>query len=369
LGKRLRQQGALPEAEAVRYMQQVGDGLRVIHQKGRLHRDIKPQNIMVRANTQEAVLIDFGIAREFLPDVTQTHTAILTPGFAPIEQYDDQARRGEFTDVYALAATLSALITGENPQPSFMRAVRDRFKVPNNCSAAVRTAIKEGMALQSENRPKTVTAWLNLLQPPKPRFKVPAQYQRLAKLLEAGDWQGADQETQKQMLTVVNRTDKALLDRESILENLENVSFEDVQMLLLPPSAGYCLSLEDIENFPCEDLRTIDQLWVYYSQGRFGFSVQKQIYQALGGTRRLHKTREYERQLWKAFGEKVGWKEKDGKWLYYQDLTFNTSAKRGHLPVYPADPGCPATRPGMHLFRVVSQWYSSFISRLMDCGL
>ncbi|MDB9493647.1 serine/threonine-protein kinase [Spirulina major CS-329] len=307
LGKRLRQQGALPETEAVRYMQQVGDGLRVIHQKGRLHRDIKPQNIMVRANTQEAVLIDFGIAREFLPDVTQTQTAILTPGFAPIEQYNEQARRGEFTDVYALAATLSTLITGANPPPSFTRVVKDCFQVPQNCSAAVRAAIEQGMAIPPEDRPKTVTAWLKLLpspkvqpqqSPPQPQpspLQVPARYQRLAELLKAGDWRGADEETYKQTLAVANCIEEG------------------------------CLDIESIEKFPCEDLRAIDQLWVHYSKGRFGFSVQKRIYQALGGTR------EYDPKVWAAFGDAVGWRK--GESWFAEDLTFNTKADKGHLPV------------------------------------
>ncbi|MDB9496304.1 serine/threonine-protein kinase [Spirulina major CS-329] len=295
LGQRLRQHGKLSEADAVRYVQQVGAGLAVIHQKGRLHRDIKPQNIMVRANRDEAVLIDFGVAREFLPDVTQTQTAILTPGFAPIEQYDEQARRGEFTDVYALAATLSALVTGASPPPSFMRVINDRFQVPQNCSAAVRAAIEQGMAIPPEDRPKTVTAWLLLLQPSTPRLQVPARYQRLAELLKAGDWRGADQETSKQMLVVANRTEESWLD------------------------------VKSIDNFPCEDLRAIDQLWVHYSKGRFGFSVQKRIYQALGGTR------QYDEQVWEAFGDAVGWR--NGKsWLYYKDVTFNTRAQEGHLP-------------------------------------
>ncbi|MBP0016279.1 MAG: GUN4 domain-containing protein [Cyanobacteria bacterium SBLK] len=43
------------------------------------------------------------------------------------------------------------------------------------------------------------------------------------------------------------------------------------------------LNVQSIDNFPCEDLREIDQLWIHYSKGRFGFSVQKRIYQGLGG--------------------------------------------------------------------------------------
>ncbi len=86
------------------------------------------------------------------------------------------------------------------------------------------------------------------------------------------------------------------------------------------------LTFEDIENFPCEDLRKIDQLWVKYSNGKFGFSVQKQIYQSLGGTK------EYDPEVWQAFGDKVGWR-KEVFWLDYKDLTWDISTPyEGHLP-------------------------------------
>jgi hypothetical protein len=87
--------------------------------------------------------------------------------------------------------------------------------------------------------------------------------------------------------------------------------------------AGW-LDTESIKKFPCEDLRTIDQLWVEYSNGRFGFSVQKRIYQSLGGTR------EYNWEVCAKFGDKVGWRKK-AEWLYYyEDLTFYEEA---HLPM------------------------------------
>ena len=95
---------------------------------------------------------------------------------------------------------------------------------------------------------------------------------------------------------------------------------------------GY-LRQEDIDNFPCEDLRTIDQLWVKYSNERFGFSVQKRIYQSLGGTR------SYDRKIWENFGDQVGWRvggswfwRVGGNWLEYKDLKFNQTAPVGHLP-------------------------------------
>jgi|GEM_PF-4594936 GUN4-like. len=76
------------------------------------------------------------------------------------------------------------------------------------------------------------------------------------------------------------------------------------------------LRVEDIEKFPCSDLRTIDELSVKYSDGKFGFSVQKKIYQSLSGTK------EYDQIAYRSFGDKVGWRQ-GGKWLSYSNLTFS----------------------------------------------
>jgi serine/threonine protein kinase len=171
LWKRVKSRGCLSEAEALRYIRQIGEALIVVHDKGLLHRDLKPQNIMLRSpqsplikGGEEAVLIDFGIAREFIPNLTQTHTWALTPGFAPIEQYDEQEHRGEFTDVYALAATLYCLLTAKVPPPSPNRVLRDSLVVPDNISDLVKQAILKGMVLQPKNRPQSVTEWLRLFE-------------------------------------------------------------------------------------------------------------------------------------------------------------------------------------------------------------
>ena len=86
------------------------------------------------------------------------------------------------------------------------------------------------------------------------------------------------------------------------------------------------LRVEDIEKFPCSDLRTIDQLWVKYSDGKFGFSVQKKIYQSLGGTK------EYDEKVYCSFGDKVGWRQ-GRKWLSELQLTFSLDTHFvEHLP-------------------------------------
>lgn len=167
LGSFVENQGVLSETEALRYIQQIGSALTVVHDNGLLHRDIKPQNIMLRSGKSEAVLIDFGIAREFSQNLTQTHTQMLADGFAPIEQYDKRAKRGAFTDVYALAATLYSVLTGELPTISPMRAIGTELaeakKINSSISDKVNQAIIKGMELKPENRSQSINEWLSLL--------------------------------------------------------------------------------------------------------------------------------------------------------------------------------------------------------------
>ncbi|MBC1197745.1 GUN4 domain-containing protein [Microcystis aeruginosa BLCCF158] len=149
-------------------------------------------------------------------------------------------------------------------------------------------------------------------------------YSKLRDLLKAEKWKEADEETLRVMLAVAKREKEGWL------------------------------RVEDIDNFPCADLRTIDQLWVKYSNGRFGFSVQKRIYQGLGGTR------EYNREIWEKFGDKVGWR-KGGSWtIGNKDITFDKSAPEtpeGHLP------WCDKTWLGRR------GDVSSLASRLVDCNI
>lgn len=156
----------LSEAIAIRYIRQVGAALQVVHANGLLHRDVKPQNVMLRQETDQAVLIDFGIAREFTLGTTQTHTSIISTGYAPPEQYLAQAQRSPTTDVYGLAATLYSLLTAHVPVPSILR---DRQPMPAprdlvpSLTAATNQAVIRGMALDTPHRPATIADWLNLL--------------------------------------------------------------------------------------------------------------------------------------------------------------------------------------------------------------
>ncbi|GAP96774.1 bifunctional serine/threonine-protein kinase/formylglycine-generating enzyme family protein [Leptolyngbya sp. NIES-2104] len=194
--------GVLPEAKALKYIQQIGQALTIVHAQGLLHRDIKPDNIIVRSHTDEAVLIDFGIARGFKPGSTQTDTPNLTPGYAPFEQYNEPAQRGPYTDVYALAATLYELVTGQLPIEALGRAVEfaryksDSLRSPKSINPKIsdRTnrAILKGLAIKANDRPQTMQVWLNLLEPPvvispaKPLVKPSINRQQFLKLIGFG---------------------------------------------------------------------------------------------------------------------------------------------------------------------------------------
>lgn len=172
----LSQRGSpLQEAEALHYIHQICKALVFIHKKRLLHRDIKPQNIMVRKATNDAVLIDFGIARDFLPESTQSITVSYTKNYAPPEQRRRTHIPGNYTDIYGLAATLYYLLTKKPPTDSLERQHEDleepqKKKINHNISKRVNEAILWGMELDFKKRPQTVEEWLEFLNPVKVKF-------------------------------------------------------------------------------------------------------------------------------------------------------------------------------------------------------
>lgn len=306
LAGHLEDNGILSEEKALPIIQQVGDALSFVHKQNLTHLDVKPQNIMLRKRGLSAVLIDFGLARQVTtPGKLRTNSNSGTECYAPLELLEKRAELGSYTDVYSLAATLYVMLTGELPFPSQFRKQNIPLTPPkqhnDKISDRVNAAIIKGMELEPQNRPQSVQEWLDLVMPKPVAAEttrvisaVGMDYYKLRNLLAAGKWKEADEETARVMLKVAGR------EKEGFLH------------------------IESINKFPCEDLRTIDQLWVQYSDGRFGFSVQKRIYQSLRGTR------EYDYKILKAFGDQVGWPV-NRKWLD-QDQKFNIKAPEAHLP-------------------------------------
>lgn len=318
------------EAEVVDILLQVARGLDYLHREKRLiHRDVKPGNIL-RCQEQWK-LSDFGLSRQ-MSDKSQSRTGNIAGSiaFMPPEAFGNESVVSTAWDMWSLGILGAALVDGgrlpfnyQSEMDLMLKIYQGDVKLPTripeqlapvvtNCLLKDRS--KRWSAAQVieylSNRQNTTIApkASSIPQPVSPEIQLKSDvgmdYSKLRDLLKAGKWKEADKETTRVMLAVAKREKKGWLD------------------------------VEHIDNFPCADIRTIDQLWVKYSDGRFGFSVQKRIYQSLGGTG------EYSEKIWEKFGDKVGWRKGSERllyWMYYSEnnITFDKyKAPEGHLPWY-----------------------------------
>lgn len=186
-------------------------------------------------------------------------------------------------------------------------------------SQLISSSVEGADNIQSQSRDKTDDL----------RSERGIDYTHLRDLLAQGKWKEADQETLSVMLKAANREKEA------------------------------CLDIESIKNFPCTDLYTIDQLWITYSNGRFGFSVQKCIWENVGG-----QPGEYDEEAIKQLGSRIGWRKKllgfvnYETWLNYSEITFNLNAPSGHLPL----------TGGMNGLWDGVERDTSFFSRIKSCN-
>lgn len=150
-------------------------------------------------------------------------------------------------------------------------------------------------------------------------------FTQLETFLKNGQWREADEETYRLMLQIAGK------------------------------EADQWLSVEDIENFPCEDLCTIDKLWVDYSKGKFGFSVQKKVWMDCSGV-----PGENNWDVYNKFGDQVGWR-RGGNWLSYDELTFYyEEVEHAHLPAWWQS----GQRRGL-----MGRAYSFLAQRLVTCNI
>lgn len=150
-------------------------------------------------------------------------------------------------------------------------------------------------------------------------------YSELKHLLAEKQWKQADQETARIMYLAAQLSILALLDEDE-QEELLSLNLEEISQEL----ASQELDDNSIQNFPCEDLNTLDKLWIEHSDEKFGFSIQKEIYQGLGGTHAFNG------EIRDKFGNQTGWrvcKNDQYSWrrsdLFIYDFE---KAPRGHLP-------------------------------------
>ena len=157
------------EAWCRKILRQILQALEMLYTVKILHRDISPDNIIVQANG-DAVLLDFGSARQIIGDMTKGLTVILKPGYAPVEQYagDASLEQGPFTDIYALAAVMYFAILKEAPPSSIARMIKDpvtplQVQAPQGYSASFLAAIDKSLAVLSQDRPQSIDQLRDLL--------------------------------------------------------------------------------------------------------------------------------------------------------------------------------------------------------------
>ncbi|MEA2846918.1 MAG: hypothetical protein QOG78_2199 [Rhodospirillaceae bacterium] len=173
----------LPTDDVRRLADGLLSGLGAVHAQGFLHRDIKPANIIIRRDGVP-ILVDFGAARQAMGSRTRSLTGMLTPQYAPIEQYALDGKQGPWSDIYSAAAVLYHAIAGQAPPDAAARVGKDPYRPlaeteGDRFAPAFLAAIDRAMAFAPADRPQSVEAWSALFGAALPKVQ-DAPTQRLA---------------------------------------------------------------------------------------------------------------------------------------------------------------------------------------------
>jgi len=179
------QRNPFPTEQALRAMlAPLLDGLEKVHAAGFLHRDIKPDNIFIRKDGGP-VLIDFGSARQAVAGASQALTTIVSPGYAPFEQYTTSAEQGPWSDIYSLSGVLYFAATGQSPPDAITRMKSDALTqglggARMRYSGPFVDAIGWGLVLEEAGRPRNVSQWREVLFGQRAMAQQPVAAQRMA---------------------------------------------------------------------------------------------------------------------------------------------------------------------------------------------
>ena len=164
--------GTIPAPELLRKLEPVIRDLAYLHQRGVLHRDISPDNLMWMPNGT-IKLLDFGSARSM--ENGKSMTVLLKEGFSPVEQYRSKGQ-GPYTDVYSMAATIYFCTTGKIPPGAIERLENDNIRSPillgANLTVEQETAILWGLSIQPKARPQTMKQFYKALYRQAPRQRM-----------------------------------------------------------------------------------------------------------------------------------------------------------------------------------------------------
>lgn len=163
----LAENGALTESKAKQYVKQIAEALEYVHHRSINHLDVKPANIMIRKSDDKAILIDFGLSKQYDVAGNQTSTTPvgISHGYAPMEQYNlgGVSKFSPQTDIYSLGATLYKLVSNVTP-PQASDVLNDGLpELPISISLRTRNCVKAAMTPRRSERPKNISDFLTLL--------------------------------------------------------------------------------------------------------------------------------------------------------------------------------------------------------------
>lgn len=323
----LHTQGAFSESQIRELLLDLLPVLQFIHEREVIHRDVKPDNIIRRRAVEipdgwQLVLVDFGASKIVTSaNIAKTGTFIGSAEYTAPEQLRGKALY--VSDIYSLGATCIHLLTNTSPFDLY-NDIEDKWiwrqYLKEPISEALGAILDRMLAKATNNRFSSATAVLEVLNRKSSIVSIGSNtsseisetnsvgdYASLKEFLTVGNWQEADRETS----AIVRRLTGTARVRD--------------------------INKKDIETFPCTDLQELDRLWKYYSNNRFGFSIQKDIWISLDGIL-YYDARNYWKfaETYIKFAERIGWAKKfwfaDSRWLKYKDLNFSIDAPKGHLP-------------------------------------
>ncbi len=326
-GKNLQQEletvGQFNETQIWELLNDLLPVLEFLHSQQVIHRDIKPENIIRRPDSSEKkgelVLVDFGAAKYAIPNsLAVTGTVIGSAGYAAPEQAVGKAMFA--SDIYSLGVTCIHLLTQVEPFELFdvsendwvwrdflvssisddlgnildkmiVGATKKRFQSVGEIFALIKPDIFDSSSSEKQVSDFSASASIPEVELSS---EIGISYSDLRNFLAAKKWREADRETAELILKITHQESRGRL------------------------------SIRSIDNFPCTDLQTINQLWLKYSNGKFGFSVQKEIWESFSN-QTFYLT--YEK-----LGDRLGWHSIIG-WTNYDNLIFDVEkAPDGHLP-------------------------------------
>ena len=151
----LKENGKMEPEDVLKVMKPVMKALEQMHRTGMIHRDISPDNIMIRRDGQ-VKLIDFGATRVAQEEDEKSLTVMLKRGFSPEEQYRSKGHQGPWTDIYALSATMYYMLTGVIPPESMERVLEDKYvslkEYDIELDTKIADAIDKGLCVLAKNR-------------------------------------------------------------------------------------------------------------------------------------------------------------------------------------------------------------------------